>query len=49
MRMYEIRTGDVVRVYAESDYEAIEKVGKGDYEFVETYSEVMYVGSEIHA
>ncbi len=49
MRMYEIQTGDVVRVLASSEEEALDKINKGDYDFVETYSEVVYVGSEVPA
>lgn len=49
MRMYEIHTGDVVRVIATSEEDALDKISKGDYDFVETYSEVVYVGSEIPA
>lgn len=49
MRMYEFITGDVVRVYADNEEEAREKLASGYYDFVETHSEITYVGSEVHA
>ncbi len=46
MRMYEVQTGDLVRVYAEDVVEMWEKIAAGDYEFIETSSHIVFVGAE---
>jgi hypothetical protein len=40
MRAFEILTGELVLVYAETEDEAMEKLGEGEYEEIETLSEV---------
>lgn len=47
MRMYEVHTGDIVRVYAEDEGQMWDKVASGDYEFVETYSTILFVGADV--
>lgn len=47
MRMYEILTGEVVRVYAENEEDAMEKLSNGEYHFVEAQSDILFVGAEI--
>ena len=43
MKAYEILTGELVMVYANSEEEAMEKLSDGDYEELETLSEVQNV------
>ena len=40
MKAFEILTGELVLVYAESEEEAMDKLADGDYEELETLSEV---------
>ena len=40
MKAFEILTGELVLVYAETEDEAMEKLADGDYEEIETLSEV---------
>jgi hypothetical protein len=40
MKAFEILTGELVLVYAETEEEALEKLGEGEYEEIETLSEV---------
>jgi hypothetical protein len=40
MKAFEILTGELVLVYAETEDEAMEKLGEGEYEEIETLSEV---------
>jgi hypothetical protein len=40
MKAFEILTGELVLVYAENEEEAMEKLSDGDYEELETLSEV---------
>jgi hypothetical protein len=43
MKAYEILTGELVLVYAESEEEAMDKLADGDYEEIECLSEVQRV------
>jgi len=43
MKSYEILTGELVMVYANSEEEAMQKLSDGDYEELETLSEVQNV------
>jgi hypothetical protein len=43
MKAYEILTGELVLVYAESEEEAMDKLGEGEYEEIECLSEVQRV------
>jgi hypothetical protein len=43
MKAYEILTGELVLVYANSEEEAMEKLGDGEYEEIECLSEVQNV------
>jgi len=40
MKAFEILTGELVLVYAETEEEAMDKLGEGEYEEIETLSEV---------
>jgi hypothetical protein len=43
MKAFEILTGELVLVYAENEEEAMEKLSDGEYEEIETLSEVQSV------
>lgn len=43
MKVYEVLTGELVRIYAENDEEMEEKLGNGDWEEIECLSEVQSV------
>lgn len=47
MRLYEVLTGEVVRIWAEDEDQMWKKLEKGEYEFVETRSELQYVGGSV--
>lgn len=47
MRLYEVLTGEIVRVWAEDEDQMWEKIAEGDYEFVEASSEIVYVGGSV--
>ena len=47
MRLYEVLTGEVVRIWAEDEDQMWKKLERGEYEFVETRSELQYVGGSI--
>lgn len=47
MRLYEVLTGEVVRIWAEDEDQMWNKLAKGEYEFVETRSELQYVGGSV--
>lgn len=40
MKAFEILTGELVLVYAETEDEAMDKLANGDYEEIETLSDV---------
>ena len=44
MRMYEVLTGEVVRIWAEDENQMWDKLAEGDYEFVEACTEIQFVG-----
>jgi hypothetical protein len=45
-RMYEVVTGEVVRIYADNEEQMWEKLATGDYQFVETDSTIRFVGAD---
>lgn len=44
MRMYEVLTGEVVRIWAEDEDQMWDKLAEGDYEFVEACTTIQFVG-----
>ena len=49
MKLYEVLTGEVVRIYAENEDEMWEKLSNGEGEFVEAQSDILFVGAEDEA
>lgn len=47
MRMYEVLTGEIVRIYANDEDEMWEKLANNEGEFVETESQILFVGAEV--
>ena len=43
MKAYEFLTGEVVQVIANSEEEALELLGEGEYEFIEVQTELKAV------
>lgn len=46
MKLYEVLTGEIVRIYANDEDEMWEKLANGEGEFVETESQIRFVGGE---
>lgn len=46
MRLYEVLTGEIVRIYANDEDEMWEKLANGEGEFVEAESQIRFVGGE---
>lgn len=46
MRLYEVLTGEIVRIYAENEDEMWEKLANNEGEFVEAESQIRFVGPE---
>lgn len=44
-RLYEVLTGEVVRIFAEDEDQMWKKLAEGRYEFVEACSTIQFVGS----
>lgn len=49
MRTYEVLTGELVRIVAENEDEMWEKLSNNEVEFIETLSEIQFVGAEQNA
>ena len=47
MRLYEVLTGEIVRIYAENEDEMWEKLANNEGEFVEAESQILFVGAEV--
>jgi hypothetical protein len=47
MRMWEVVTGERVRIYAEDEQEMFEKLSNGDYEAIETETTVQFVSGPL--
>ncbi len=45
-RMYEVFTGEVVRIFANNEAEMWDKLKEGDYSFVEADSTIRFVGAD---
>ncbi len=45
-RLYEVFTGEVVRIYANNEAEMWDKLKDGDYSFVEADSTIRFVGAD---
>jgi hypothetical protein len=43
MRMWEVLTGERVRIYAEDEEQMLEMLSNGDYEAIETETTVQFV------
>lgn len=43
-RLYEVLTGEVVRIFAEDEDQMWKKLAEGRYEFVEACTEIQFVG-----
>lgn len=48
MKLYEVLTGEVVRIFAENEDEMWEKLSNGEGEFIETHSTIQFVGAEVN-
>lgn len=46
-RLYEVLTGEIVRIFAEDEDQMWDKLEKGEYEFVEACSTIQFVGSRV--
>ena len=45
MKLYEVLTGEVVRIFADDEDQMWKKLAEGRYEFVEACSTIQFVGS----
>lgn len=46
MKLYEVLTGEIVRIYANDEDEMWEKLANNEGEFVEAESQIRFVGGE---
>jgi hypothetical protein len=47
MRMWEVLTGERVRIYAEDEEQMLEMLSNGDYEAIETETTVQFVSGPL--